>query len=428
MSKGSSTKVDIPPALTDFYTKTANRLGSLQDYFFHDLFPGGNLGFGGETDPSKPEGGVPEGDKVQKADVNANVVPATGAVGATGNAFDPSTGRMLPGGLGAQTMAVAPATGRVATALQQPTGRMLPSGLGGGGMSAGGTGMNVNIGARNPTGTTGTEPGAGDGDVVPPTGGDTGTTRAIGGNGGTVRPHLPAGTGTGGDTGKTGDTGNTGDTGGDMPVDPNEFDIMTLLGQHPEAVPGLSAWQGMAEGYIPQMTNTPQAERDAITQILASVAESGNAPTVSQDDPAINAAKNYFWDTTAEGIKNANTLAGLGRSGAVGDSLARAWGSQLTPLIENQLSLKSAAADRLAREREAATQTLMQEGQNTRTGVNTAFQAASTAGATRRGVAKEQADAAEQERLRLLALGEQSLTGPMGLLPTSIGSTTGKNK
>jgi len=176
--------------------------------------------------------------------------------------------------------------------------------------------------------------------------------------------------------------------------------------------------------------------------------ELGQVPAGSWiTDPTIRAAREIFDRTGAEQVKNAMTQAGLGRSTATGDSLGRAWAGQLMPLLESQMGRQERAIERqqaaeeaqLAREqagiergvqaRQFAANLGMQRGAADTARYAAGEQAGERIGGLEREISQGQIDAAQREKLRLQALAEQSLFGPLGgFLPSTIGSSTGKNK
>ena len=70
----------------------------------------------------------------------------------------------------------------------------------------------------------------------------------------------------------------------------------------------------------------------------------------------------------------------------------------------------------------------MQSGQNATQRLLQAIGQSREQGALERGIDQEGVDADQRERVRLQALAEQSLFGPLGILPSTIGSSTGKSK
>ena len=263
-------------------------------------------------------------------------------------------------------------------------------------------------------------------------------------------------------------------SGDDLPID-------RIVNFDPARVPRMSAYQELAGMLTPQLLNRPGEETNAMRLAMEGIGaaerlpndwgswtRAGRLPTLATSDvmrggsagggdrmegpgswitdPTIRAAREIFEGTQSEQIKNAMTQSGLGRSTAVGDSLARGWASQLMPLIESQLGRQErgierqgaaeeaqlgreqAGIERGQRAREFASGIGMQSGQNATQRLLQAIGQSREQGALERGIDQEGVDADQRERVRLQALAEQSLFGPLGILPSTIGSSTGKSK
>jgi len=206
------------------------------------------------------------------------------------------------------------------------------------------------------------------------------------------------------------------------------YDINQLLGFNPEATPGLSPWQQLVGQNIGELVADPMQEIEAGRLALGGIGSAERTPGVTAEDPTIKALKDVFQGSTKELLKNEATMGGYNRGSAVPDVLAKNWMAQLAPALEAQMGRGERAIERGQR----ATETAI--GQQTgaaaaRAGrLAAAFGVAVPQGALERGIETERAAKNEAEKMRLRALAEGSVGGPMGLLPTSIGSKTGKAK
>jgi len=229
-----------------------------------------------------------------------------------------------------------------------------------------------------------------------------------------VDPNNPPPGDGGGDGGDGGD--GDGSTMGDW--ESGKFDPTMILGYNPQEVPGLSNWQQQVSQNIPELAYDPNQETIAGQLALGGL---GGESATAEDSPEIQALKNVFDTSTKEILKNEATMGGYNRGSAVPDVLAKNWQAQLAPALQAQMGRKQAARQFASGQQMQAAQNRMQRLMNT-------FGIAMQQGETERGVEKEKAAANEAERLRLQALAEQSLFGPMGILPSTLGSRTGKAK
>jgi len=354
MSKGSETNVKLPEWLSKYYAGTAGRAENIADYFWQDLLPGGRIASSTPTKPPIKDKG-PEYPELTEAEGGYLPGKSVAAEGTVTNPIDPTTGKLLPSGLGGYT-------------------------------------------------------GANEGGYLP--------AKAVAPeeNAGTVRkklPQLPPG-------GIT-DGGDPGDAAGG-------FDIGQILGYRPEVTPGLSPYQQLVGKYIPELAADPNQETMAGRLALEGMGSAERTPGVTADDPTIKALRDVFEGSTKELLKNEATMGGYNRGSAVPDVLAKNWMAQLAPALEAQMGRGERAIERGQRARETAIGQQTGAGAARTNRLLSALTMATEQGGLERGVEKEKAAAAQAEKLRLAALAEQSVMGPMGLLPSSIGSKTGKAK
>lgn len=164
-------------------------------------------------------------------------------------------------------------------------------------------------------------------------------------------------------------------------------------------------------------------------------------------DPAITAALDAFRLNTQSGLENSAALAGLGNSGAVQTSLARAQADLLSPLFMQGLDREERGIDRLygATESELSRRerSNVRQAEATQSGIDrllglsgqrtgrqqSAIGALMSGGATSRGVQQDAADARFNDFLRRQALSEQGLYSAFGgTLPSAFGSKSITNK
>jgi len=131
-----------------------------------------------------------------------------------------------------------------------------------------------------------------------------------------------------------GGDGDTGDAGGG-------FDIGQILGFRPEVTPGLSPYQQLVGKNIPELLTTPYGEGKADWLGDINMAEAGRSPTVSREDPQIEALRDLYEGSTKELLKNEATMGGYRRGSALPDVIAKRWQAELGPILEAQLGRKA---------------------------------------------------------------------------------------
>jgi len=116
--------------------------------------------------------------------------------------------------------------------------------------------------------------------------------------------------------------------------------------------------------------------------------------TSLEESPIVKAGQRYFEKSIAPGIVNQSTLAGLGRSTALTNSLAAADAQTALPLLQGE----QARRDQL---------------------INQGFQG----GDIERGVEQAGYNSQAADALRRQGIAEQALFGPLGQLPSTFGQT-----
>jgi len=251
------------------------------------------------------------------------------------------------------------------------------------------------------------------------------------------------------------------------PLDLSTNPIYQLAGQMPSVGAGGGDGGGMVEdggggGMPPGMGDLGA---------LGGATSGGGAPTSwgtfqkpgSDLNARINEALNLYEQTTGEQTRNELESAGLGSSLNLNKALSSGRASMIMPLISEDLAYQQKAkemqlseaqrqaaermqaiaaqataaeqqAGRIEREaqqgqagKEFATQTMLSVSDKQRQALLDALGLGVKQGELERGIATEQQAADEQERLRLQALAEQSLFGPLGgFVPSTLGSSTSK--
>src|SRR3990167_3853633 len=148
--------------------------------------------------------------------------------------------------------------------------------------------------------------------------------------------------------------------------------------------------------------------------------------------PLTQAAVQAFQQNTLPIIQQQMQLAGLGRSGALGVSIADAMASAMPQFIQQDIQNRLAAAGMIpqfALGQEGLTQQAAGSAadiaqQNQLAQMQLALQAAGAGGELQQGIAQQALDAAQLERLRLQGLSEAGTTSLFGGLPATLGQTS----
>jgi hypothetical protein len=202
-----------------------------------------------------------------------------------------------------------------------------------------------------------------------------------------------------------------------------------FLGVNPLQIAPLTGTQQRGIGLTKNIGQTPEQEDWAFNTVSAAPGVAGTVPTMTTEElmasPTIQAQQEAFTQTVQPGIENEMAMAGLGRSTALGNELAMAEASMLTPLMSEELARQERGIEREAGAMQSSAQTAGALGAQ-QTG-RTALEQERTmeAGGTEYDVQQAQNQAAYEDMLRRQALGEAALFTPLGgFMPSTIGQTT----
>jgi len=203
---------------------------------------------------------------------------------------------------------------------------------------------------------------------------------------------------------------------------------------HPQGIADLSPLEQWAMLMTPGMWDRPEAEQqsmDYATQIGGAQVPS-NVPyyqgSAFQESPFYQTGKTAFEEGIAPLIENQMALSGLGTSSSLANALSLGWGQQVPqilsqyatqyvePQLQRQMQQQQLIASMIPQLAGLGAQETGRELQT----INAALQA----GGLERGVRQAQEDALYADLLRRQALSEQALFGPMGMLPSAVGSRT----
>ena len=141
------------------------------------------------------------------------------------------------------------------------------------------------------------------------------------------------------------------------------------------------------------------------------------------NDPAIQAATEAFAAARRPIIENQAALSGLGRSTALTNATAAEQARTLLPLIQESLGREERGIDRELSTLFKKFEGFTGLGDRAQQRKGQAIAGGLEVGGLGRGLAQDAQDAQRDEQLRMSALFEQALGGPLGLLPSTIGST-----
>jgi hypothetical protein len=149
------------------------------------------------------------------------------------------------------------------------------------------------------------------------------------------------------------------------------------------------------------------------------------APAVTADNPMMQATQAAFNQTMAPTIENQLSLAGLGDSSTLGNSLALADISQLVPTQQYEQSQEQGVIEGAASMLGQMTPQLTNIGNSQASNLNTAIGTMATQGAAQQSAAQAPLTSAYEDFLRQQALAEETLFVPFGDTTAGlVGSTT----
>ena len=244
-----------------------------------------------------------------------------------------------------------------------------------------------------------------------------------------------------------------------------------MVGDWENAAPGM---QHAMQGSMNMFNQGPNAyQRDAGRKYAASYGRAQGALDAAQriasgpqavganisTDPALQAAQAAWAQTSKPMIQDQFSMMGLGRSGGAGQALANSWTQNATPFIQDSLAREQQNIDRRIQTQLAAAQgfqnqqglaggaqsigdqwdarkaqalqnemaaneQLMGRGDRVADREMQLMDAAMRYGGQFRGIADQANQAQYDDYLRRQGLAEQLLMGPMGMLQSSIGTST----
>lgn len=199
-----------------------------------------------------------------------------------------------------------------------------------------------------------------------------------------------------------------------------------FTGSSPLRIAPLSGTQQYASNLVREARNRPLAEALAFRNLEGAVDAAGRRVTGEgiENAPAIKAAQRAFEINALPGIQNQMTLAGLGRSTAGADAVARQNLAYLSPLISEELAREDARNARLAGVLQGTAGQYGNLGAAETGRTFGTIEAAARQGEVERGAEQDTYTAAKQDELRRQALAEQALFGPLNQLPSTFGQTT----
>jgi hypothetical protein len=188
-------------------------------------------------------------------------------------------------------------------------------------------------------------------------------------------------------------------------------------------------------------------------------ARATNQGAYIQNDPALQAAQNAWAQTSKPMIQDQFSMMGLGRSGGAGQALANSWTQNSTPFIQDAIAREGADIDRrmagqfqaanafqnqaglvggtqsigdnldmrknMGIQNEiAANEALMGRGDRINQKRMDLMDRGMSYGQQFRDIAQQANDAQYDDYLRRQGLAEQLLMGPMGMLQSSVGTST----
>jgi hypothetical protein len=202
-----------------------------------------------------------------------------------------------------------------------------------------------------------------------------------------------------------------------------------IFGNAARPVIGPSELESWAAGLVPQLTQKPgellQAE-DVLSQ-MGDVSRRKVTGEGMTDDPAYAAAIRAYDQAMRPIVENQAALAGLGRSTALTNAAAAGQAQYIMPTVQDFLGRQERGIDRelgaLGQQFQGYTGLGDRATDRLRTAIGTGMEV----GGIGRGMTQDWADSQYNDWLRRAALFEQAIGGPLGMVPSTIGSTATSN-
>jgi hypothetical protein len=208
-------------------------------------------------------------------------------------------------------------------------------------------------------------------------------------------------------------------------TEPYDLTGIGIHEQNPREIADASIDQKRAGQMALQMAKPSQGESAAWGGLGNLFGQQGRMATGAgmAQDAGVNAAYDTFETFSKPMIEDSYSAMGLGRSADKGEALSLGLADMLQPATQDYLARETGMIDRdtnIAGQGTQfglglANQELARQGQS--------FDALSQSGDKQRSIKQERMDAPYNDFMRRAAMGESSITGPMGgIVPSSIGS------
>ena len=208
-------------------------------------------------------------------------------------------------------------------------------------------------------------------------------------------------------------------------VAPYDLSGIGIHEKNPRDVAGASIDQRRA-GWMAKEMGEPSQGEGAAWGGLGNLFGQQNRMATGQgmaDDAGVNAAYDTFERFQKPMIEDSYSNMGLGRSADKGEALSLGLADMMQPATQDYLSRQTGMIDRDTAIAGQGTELGLGLANQELTRQGTAFDALSQSGDRQRAVSQEQRDAPYNDFMRRAAMGEGSITGPMGgIVPSSIGS------
>ena len=203
-----------------------------------------------------------------------------------------------------------------------------------------------------------------------------------------------------------------------------------ILGNQARQIAGSNPLLDQAAVHVQGLAGMSPEYQAAFDEMKALDTLSGMTATGAnvENDPAFQAAMEAFETARLPMIENQAALSGLGRSTALGNAAAVQQAHTLMPAIQDSIARETDRINRQLTQGNQNVANLLKAGDARHAKSLDAIGALSQLGDYGRGVEQERSDAEYNDFMRRAALFEQSMNGPAGLLPSTIGSETSQNK
>lgn len=197
-----------------------------------------------------------------------------------------------------------------------------------------------------------------------------------------------------------------------------------VFGDYTRPIAGPSSLQEWASSLVPQIAERPE-ELGEVGRLLGDLEKLGQQRVTGENitsDPAYTAALSSFDTAMRPIIENQAALSGLGRSTALTNATAANQAQVLLPVVQDTLAREERGLDRQGGTLRSAIEGYMGLGDRAEDRLGRAIGTGMGVGEVGRDIAQEGSDAGYNERMRQLAFFENLFGGPLGLLPSTIGS------